>query len=250
MIDYFAFDFDGVICDSSRETGKTAWLAAHELWPDRIASRPSEDQLARFSRLRPVIETGYENVPLIGLLANGTDDAAILGGFHRLCEDFISAERLERDDLRRRFGEARDAWLESDVTSWLEAQGFFPGVVEAINALDAPRCIITTKEDRFTRVLVEHAGLKVPADRIYALEAFEGRGKRSVIEGLSREHPGARIHFFEDRFPTLDRMRDLPDTLLYLVDWGYNTAAEREQARIDSRITVLDRKGFEATLRL
>jgi len=248
MDDCFAFDFDGVICDSARETALTAWRAAHTLWPEAIAAQPDEEQLARFVRLRPVIETGYENVVLVALVVRGIHDDAILDRFEHLCQRFIDDERLDRADLRRRFGQARDAWLASDPQSWLDAQGFFPGVVDAINALHAPRCIITTKEDRFTRVLVQRAGLEVSAERIYALEAFEGGGKRSVLEHLARAHPASRIHFFEDRLQTLDRVRDLPGLERYLVDWGYNTAAERELARTDPRIRLLDIAGFTAVL--
>jgi phosphoglycolate phosphatase-like HAD superfamily hydrolase len=249
MDDYFAFDFDGVICDSAGETASTAWRAAHELWPGLVAAQPGEALLARFVRLRPVIETGYENVVLAALVARGIEDAAIVAGFPELCAQCIGDEGLERADLRRRFGDARDRWLASDLESWLDAQAFFPGVVDAINALDAPCCIITTKEDRFTRVLVQRAGLHVPADRIHALEAFEGRGKRSVLEALARTHPGVRLHFFEDRLQTLDRVRDLPDLQMYLVDWGYNTAAERAQAHADPRIELIDLAGFTARLR-
>lgn len=245
---WFAFDFDGVICDSAQETGLTAWRAAHALWPDRVPARPTPDFLARFPRLRPVIETGYENVALVALLAAGHDDRSILDDFPRLCRAWMESEGLDRAELRRRFGAARDAWLASDPEGWLQAQGFFPGVVEAINALDAPRCIITTKEERFTRPLVEHAGLRIEPGRVYALEAFEGAGKRSVLEALAREQPGARLHFFEDRYPTLDRLRDLPDARLYLADWGYNTPEERARARADARIEVLDIDGFRAAL--
>lgn len=248
MDNYFAFDFDGVICDSARETAHTAWRAARGLWPDRVTGEPGEEYLARFARLRPVIETGYENLLVVALVAGGTPDRVILDDFHGLCEELIAREKLDRADLRRRFGEARDAWRESDMASWLEAQGFFPGVVDAVNALEAPRCIITTKEARFTRTLVEHAGLDVPADRIYPLEAFESDGKGSVLEALAHEYPKARIHFFEDRFRTLDGLRHLPRTHLYLVDWGYNTGPERERAAADPDIELLDMAGFEAVL--
>lgn len=248
MEHFFAFDFDGVICDSARETAMTAWRAAHGLWPDSIGPQANEEDLARFCRLRPVIETGYENVLLVGLVARGVDDDAILGDFQRLRDALMGAEGLDRADLRRRFGQARDAWLGGDPESWLDAQGFFPGVVAAINALDAPRCIITTKEERFTRVLVARAGLRVPVDRIYALESFEGGGKDSVLVRLSRERPGARVHFFEDRYETLDRTRGVPGARLYLVDWGYNTAAERARASADPDIQVLDLDGFKALL--
>lgn len=247
-MDYFAFDFDGVICNSAGETGRTAWRAAHGLWPDRMPAEPPDDFVARFPRLRPVIETGFENIPVVGLFVKGVPDDEIIEGFPELSAELIAAEGWDRDDLRARFGIARDAWIEGDLESWLAAQGFYPGVVEAVNALPGPRCIITTKEDRFTRLLVERAGIEVDADRIYALEAFEGRGKRSVLEAIAAEYPGARLHFFEDRLVTLDKMRDLAGTSLYLVDWGYNTPAERERARTDEDITLLDRAGFEAVL--
>lgn len=32
---------------------------------------------------------------------------------------------------------------------------------------------------------------------------------------------------------------------LYLVDWGYNTPAERQAAAADPRITVVDLQGFQ-----
>ena len=54
--------------------------------------------------------------------------------------------------------------------------------------------------------------------------------------------------FLEDRFPTLDRLRDLERTRLYLVDWGYSTPAERERARHDADIEVLDGAGFASLL--
>ena len=247
-MDYLAFDFDGVICNSAGETGRTAWRAAHGLWPDQMPAEPTADFLRRFPGLRPVIETGFENVPLVGLVVRGVSDEDILEDFPALCESLIEAESLDRDELRARFGAARDAWIESDLEGWLDAQGFYPGVVEAVNAMSALRCVITTKEDRFTRLLVERAGLDVPPERIYALEAFEGAGKRSVLESLAEEFPEAKLHFFEDRYSTLDRIRDLGRTDLYLVDWGYNTPAERERAGADSRIEVLDRVGFETVL--
>lgn len=249
MQQFFAFDFDGVICDSARETARTAWYAAHHLWPERIPAEPSAEQLARFARLRPVIETGYENVPLVILVARGVSDESILGDFHALCEALIRDEQLDHADLRQRFGAARDAWIVRDLDGWLDAQDFFPGIVDTINALSAARCIITTKEDRFTRLLVERAGLEVPADRIYALEAFESGGKRSVLEQLAHEHPQARIHFFEDRLKTLDTVHHLPWLRCYLVEWGYNTPAERERARADAQVELLDRDGFARVLR-
>jgi phosphoglycolate phosphatase-like HAD superfamily hydrolase len=248
MNHFFAFDFDGVVCNSAGESGLTAWQAAHALWPSRIGQVPDPEFVRRFPRLRPVIETGHENAVVVALVVQGIDDAQMLAEFPRLRDELMARENLDAQSLRRAFGEARDAWLKSDEAGWLDAQSFYPGVVEAINAMSAPRCIITTKEERFTRVLVARAGIEVDPQRIYALESFEGGGKRSVLQRLAREFPQHRLHFFEDRIATLEGLAGSDLAELYLVDWGYNTVADRERARAVPGITVLDAAGFHALL--
>ena len=247
-MNYFAFDFDGVICNSAGETGRTAWRAAHEFWPGLVPATPTPEFIEQFPRLRPVIETGYENVSVVGLYARGVEEADMLENFQEMAADLIAKDHLDAEEMRASFGKARDAWIAEDLESWLAAQGFYPGVVEAINAMSAPRCIITTKEDRFTRVLVERAGLQVDSERIYALESFEKGGKRSVLASLAEEFPHAQLHFFEDRFVTLDKIRDMEALKLYLVDWGYNTEKERARAADDTQIKVLNPNTFEALL--
>ena len=247
-MNYFAFDFDGVICNSAPETGRTAWRAAHGLWPDLVPRAPTAEFLQCFPRLRPVIETGHENVSVVGLFVRGLEEANILENFQELAAELIAKENLDAAEMRFRFGQARDAWIEEDLNGWLRVQGFYPGVVEAINAMNSPRCIITTKEDRFTRILVERAGLDVPPERIYALESFEKGGKRSVLDALAAEFPEANLHFFEDRYVTLDKIRDMKEVALFLVDWGYNTERERQEARGDRQISVLNPAEFTALL--
>ncbi|MFT5175148.1 MAG: phosphoglycolate phosphatase-like HAD superfamily hydrolase [Gammaproteobacteria bacterium] len=248
MGNYYAFDFDGVICNSAAESGITAWRAAHALWPERVDATPSADFIERFPRLRPVIETGHENVAVVALVVNGHSDEDILNGFPALRDELLAAGNFDALSMRRAFGAARDAWLRDDEDSWLAAQNAYPGIVEAINTLDAPLCIITTKEDRFTRKLVARFGMRVDADRIYALESFEGGGKRSVLAKLASEFPGHRLHFFEDRLATLQTMRDTSLAQLYLVDWGYNTAPERAQAASIDSIEVLNTERFLAII--
>ena len=46
----------------------------------------------------------------------------------------------------------------------------------------------------------------------------------------------------------VSKVRELEHWQLYLVDWGYNTAAERKQAAHNSRIKTLDMSQFQATI--
>ena len=181
-------------------------------------------------------------------MAEGVENERILEAFPSLRDAIMSRESLDVATLRQAFGQARDAWLRSDEDGWLDAQGFYPGVVEAINALQAPRCIITTKEDRFTRKLVERAGLRVDPERIYALESFEGGGKRSVLRRLREEFPNATLHFFEDRVKTLLGLKNDDLARLYLVDWGYNTARDRALVEDEPNIALIDMAGFRGVL--
>lgn len=246
---YFAFDFDGVVCQSANESGLTAWRGAHQLWPESVPAHPSDDFAERFPKVRPVIETGHENLVVVKLIVEGLSDAEILADFASLRSAIIARDGLDPATLRRAFGSARDHWLSTDEESWLDVQGFYPGVVEAINGLTAPRCIITTKEDRFTRKLVARAGLQVEPNRIYALEAFESGGKRSVLATLGKEFPDMTLHFFEDRLKTLMGIKNEALARLYLVDWGYNTPAERALATQVPEISLIDMAGFESVLK-
>lgn len=58
----WAFDFDGVVCDSIGESSLSAWRAAEEKWPEVFNTPESlakQDAVVEQMRVaRPVIETG------------------------------------------------------------------------------------------------------------------------------------------------------------------------------------------------
>ena len=245
--DLFAFDFDGVICDSATETAWSAWRACRSLWPRRFRRPPSPEALAGFRRCRPMVAVGAESVLLFRLLAEGVSERDLLEHPAARFDDAMRRHALDPGTLQACFGAARDAWIARDPEAWLGAQDFFPGVVEAINRMRAERCVVTTKQRRFTLLLMERAGLDIGPDRVFALESLDGGGKRAVLEGLLDRHPG-KVHFVEDRLKTLEALADLPRLHRYLVTWGYCSAAEREVARRHPDIGLLDPAGFSALI--
>jgi phosphoglycolate phosphatase-like HAD superfamily hydrolase len=243
----FAFDFDGVVCDSVRENVLTTWRAVCKRWPDRASGSPSQALLDTFVSCRPVIETGYQNIPLLNMLLAGTSTEDIHANFDTLVPKFMTAEGLTNPELEAMFGAARDEWLAESEDDWLAAQGFYPGVPEAVNLVAERAVIITTKQYRFAVELVKLAGINISADRVYGLEKLTN-GKRGVLEDFLTANQGATAHFFEDRLATLNKMTDMPTLQRYLVDWGYNTPGERDAARDDKRIDVLDDAAFRSLL--
>ena len=91
------------------------------------------------------------------------------------------------------------------------------------------------------------AGISFPPDRIHSLTVC-GRPKSEVLEQLQDAHPGSQCHFVEDKMSTLEKVcaaGGLAEWQLYLADWGYNTARERQRAESNDRIRVIDRRQFE-----
>ena len=60
---------------------------------------------------------------------------------------------------------------------------------------------------------------------------------------------GVKIHFVEDRYETLLAVMKIPeldDVQLYLVDWGYNTEIQRNQAKeLSPRIKLINGEEFQ-----
>ena len=241
--DVFALDFDGVLCDSAAETGVTAWRAGGQIWPQWQGPEPPSKYLSRFIELRPVIETGYEAILLMRLIYAGADDDTLGLEFRELCSRVLEEMDYSPAELVHLFAQARDAWIDSDRDDWLSRHRFYPEVIEAFatKVETDPVFILTTKHERFVRELLHSLGIRMPPGHIYGLDAL--KSKQDVLEQLSQrsEFHNARLHFVEDRLATLIRvaqMSRLRHILLYLADWGYNTARDREKARAVPRITI------------
>jgi phosphoglycolate phosphatase-like HAD superfamily hydrolase len=227
-----ALDFDGVICDSAGEMAISAWRAAAQLWPAEFAGEAPADFVEDFRRLRPGLETGYQSILLARLLRDGVELTA---------ESAVAATAAvphDRDELVRLFGATRDAWIAGDLPGWLAAHRFYPGALDFLRRSQACArvVVITTKQTRFAQALLE--GVLAP-EAVFGLETGD---KVGTLCELRKED--ADVHFVEDRLDTLLRVADCPDlgsVHLYLVDWGYNTSAQRREAGQHPRIQVLTR---------
>lgn len=244
MKNVICFDFDGVICDSAPETAVTAWKVCRELWPADESNLP-ETLLERFCRLRPVLHTGYEAIPLMRLIEMaGESDDSILERFPGLRDKLMEREGLAVAELRNLFGNTRDRLIELDQAAWLNWNRFYQGIREILTEAIQRHAVflITTKQERFVGRLLRHHKIGLPTDRIFGLE--KQRTKPQILgELLGRsELQGATFHFIEDRLKTLEDVvatEALQPVRLYLADWGYNTPSERRQASGMPRVEVI-----------
>lgn len=262
MARVYALDFDGVLCDSCGESSASALKAAKIHWPALFAHvAPDVDEwiLENMRTVRPVVETGFENILLVRLLLElrvpslgSTTAAAVLtvegllrpARWQELQPRLMAEWGQDKDELVALFGSVRDKWIADDLPGWVGANRIYPGVPDALRFSSSETYIVTTKQARFAHALLESVGADVPDGRMYGL----GSGpKTSVLKDLQSKHQGAGLHFVEDRLATLKNVIATPALdgwSLYLADWGYNTPEERAEAEAIPRIEVLSLQEF------
>ncbi|PKI56596.1 hypothetical protein CRG98_022979 [Punica granatum] len=283
MGDLYALDFDGVLCDSCGESSLSAVKAAKVRWPslfDGVVDSATEDWVVQqMYTVRPVVETGYENLLLVRLLlemripsirkssvAEGLTVDGILENWVKIKPVILEEWGENREALIDLFGKVRDDWIEKDLATWIGANRFYPGIPDALQFASSKLYIVTTKQSRFADALLrELAGVTIPPERIFGL----GTGpKVEVLKQLQKkpEHQGLRLHFVEDRLATLKNVIKDPELdgwnlylgnlllshipyLTFSGDWGYNTKKEREEAAFIPRIQLLQLPLFSKKLK-
>ncbi|MCL5975672.1 MAG: HAD family hydrolase [Gammaproteobacteria bacterium] len=237
----FALDFDGVICDSALETGLSGWQVASQIWPDMPTQMP-EQILSDFRVVRPVMETGFEAILICRLLFEGIATQLLIEDFAKQIEHILLRENLTVADLKKRFGEYRDNWINTDISSWIEMNPLYPGVKEFLQQIPLQqRFIITTKQERFVAEILSANQIDILPQQIYGLD--RKLKKPQILEDLQQLHPTAAILFVEDRLPTLLDVIQTPSLSaikLFFANWGYNTSADKKQALHSPRITTLE----------
>lgn len=133
----YALDFDGVICDSAPESSRTALLSAKRLWPHLQLPTHHKDSFPGYMinamiKIRPVIETGYENV-LLGRLVSETPEERVeqdfvepvLNGWEEVRERVMGEWDVSKEKLVEAFGGERDIWIDSDMDVWLDTNKLY-----------------------------------------------------------------------------------------------------------------------------
>jgi phosphoglycolate phosphatase-like HAD superfamily hydrolase len=228
-----ALDFDGVICDGMPEYFESS-LRAHRASLGG-APDPSHRQelFARFAALRPAVETGWEMVVLVDMLAerDAAGDGELRQRWAAVRDGWVARKGIEPKKLADALDSVRDAWVREDLSGWLAKHSFFPGMTAWLRQLCESGQIwyvVTTKEARFNVALLEWQQVPMARERVIGKQ-WPKREKWEVLRELAARHglppTGEGLWFVEDRFETLrglhERARDLSAVRLYLADWGY-----------------------------
>ncbi|XP_070681798.1 uncharacterized protein [Malus domestica] len=243
--------------------------------------------LEQMYTVRPVVETGYENLLLVRLLlemrmpsiressvAEGLTMEGILEKWSELKQVIMAEWGEERDALIHLFGKVRDEWMDEDLTTWIGANrypngvyvgqnirndhftdlllGEYSSVFRPCHSLASSFPHSSFAQARFGNALLrELAGVTIPPEKIFGL----GSGpKVEVLKQLQKkpEHQGLKLHFVEDQLAILKNVIKEPELdgwNLFLGNWGYNTQKEREEAETIPRIQIVELSDFSKKLK-
>lgn len=244
-----ALDFDGVICDGLLEYFEVAWRTYCQFCPSQEEIIP-DDLALRFYRLRPVIETGWEMPILIKAIIDGFSDQQILQNWLKIVPEILKTSHLSSQEVGKKLDGLRDQWISTDLDGWLALHRFYPGLIERLKVTidsEVELFIVTTKEGRFVKQLLEQEGVNLPPENIFGKEVK--RPKYATLRELIQKANTQTVNlwFVEDRLKTLQLVQqqsDLNHVKLFLADWGYNTQLERETGKNDPRIQLISLSHF------
>ena len=243
-----ALDFDGVICDGLIEYFQTAWRTYCQIWKP-VETVPNSDLALSFYRVRPAIETGWEMPLLIRALLTGITEEEILLDWPNLVPHLLTENNLKAQSVGAMLDGLRDNWIAEDLAGWLSLHRFYTRVADRLHCLQESSvkvAIVTTKEGRFVRELLQLAGVQIPSELIFGKEY--NKPKHQILrEFLAASGQDSTIWFVEDRLKTLLSVKQQPDlsqVRLFLADWGYNTLAERESVAQNRPVQLLSLSQF------
>jgi len=245
-------DFDGVVCDGVDEMVETSWRTFAAMTGRDVPIARGTELHARFSALRPAIESGWEMVALFGLLVeqDAAQDAALRDGarWAEARDAFLRKHGLARPAIAERFDDLRARWMAENPRDWLGRHRFYPGIADWLRGLVADGqlvYILSTKGKPFLDALLAWQNVPLPPDRVIG-KAEPKREKWDVMRDLAASHgvAPADLWFVEDRLATLLDLRkhapDLAAARVFLVDWGYVFPDRDPPAARAAGVPVLD----------
>ena len=245
----FASDFDGVICDGLKEYFASTERAYKKIWSSNDLS-VNDELTNNFYRLRPVIETGWEMPVLLRALVLNYDPEKILTTWHYIRDEIVEREQLDKKTCSQALDSVRDYWIQNDLDGWLKLHRFYPGVLDKLKeiiSLDIQFYIITTKEGRFVKQLLQQQDIELNETQIIGKESKRPKYETLRIIKDNAIESDVSIWFVEDRIQALKQVRQQPDLKeikLFLADWGYNTESQRAMAKERDNIQLLSLSQF------
>jgi len=241
-----AFDFDGVLCDSSREVFVVAVDTLADLEPGSellAVLRPLRDEALaggdafrdhevhhRFSELLPLGNRAED----FGVALRAIEESRLICDQNGYDVFFAGLPGSWRDLFHSRFYESRAQLRESDPDRWLALHLPYPNLVAALQRHrdEFIPAVATAKDAQSVDLLLTELGLKNLFDPRFVLDKETGVEKTVHLLELQRRTrtPFEDITFVDDKLNHLVKVAGL-GVRCVLAGWGFNTDREHDEAR-------------------
>jgi phosphoglycolate phosphatase-like HAD superfamily hydrolase len=257
-----ALDFDGVLCDSSREVFVVAVRTFTELEPesrllDQLQSlRDDAVTGGNHFRSTEIYRCFRDLLPLgnraedFGVSLRAIDEGVAIADQAGYDAFYRSLGRQWLDAFHSSFYECRGALRDGDLEAWIRLHLPYPGLAETLRRhKDRTRpAVATAKDARSVRVLLDALGFGGVFDDDLILDKETGVEKthhlRALCERTGTEFPD--VTFVDDKVNHLLRVAELGVRPI-LAGWGFNTDREHELAR-EYGFEVADLSALEGVL--
>lgn len=241
-----ALDFDGVLCDSSREVFVIAidTYSAKEpgarlldaLMPLREDAFDGGEEF----RTHPLYLRFMDLLPLgnraedFGVSLQALETGAALPDQASYDEFYRTLDGTWLSDYHRRFYEVRSQLRSEDLSGWLKLHLPYPGLADALRRHNGPTtpAVATAKDARSVQLLLDELSVSDLFEPDLILDKQTGVEKTRHLEIL-RERTGVEypeITFVDDKLNHLVKVSHL-GVRPVLAGWGFNTHREHSLAR-------------------
>jgi len=228
----YALDFDGVICDSIHEcfhnTYRTFRLVRSEL---DLPTQPKTVWREKFYAHRGLVRPSRNFYLLWNLIIENLEIASSTIEFETHTVDYEDILILFDEE----FMSIRKEQLDGDPQAFLLQNPLFPAVKEIWGELPRPLYIVTAKDERITKLILEYNGLNV--DGVFG----KGTGhKYQTLLRLAKSHKVAvsSVYFVDDN-PEYVNEADSKGIKTALSNWGYGPYGLQQGKSLDSFEQVL-----------
>ena len=241
-----ALDFDGVLCDSSREV----FLVAVDAY---ALQEPDSPLLRRLTELRddaadggndhlddPLVQAFAGLLPLgnraedFGVALRALETEVSIGDQDAYDSFYACHEQVWLESYHRLFYEARARLRAEDPAAWSRLHLPYPGLADILgrHADDTHLAVVTAKDGRSVHLLLEELEMAEIFGADLILDKETGVEKTHHLQVL-RDRLGADfsdITFVDDKVNHLEQVAGL-GVRPVLAGWGFNTQREHTLAR-------------------
>ena len=238
---YVVFDFDGVVCDSTKECMVTAWNA-WERWNKRSGFRSriedfSKTEIESFIPLRPYVR-GAEEYFILMHVINSSD---LNIGNQQEYDDLRLVLHDKLDTFKEVFFSERDRLRRKDMDSWIKLHHVYNDVILVMRDLHKQGRLImaTFKDYKSVRMILKKNGVDISPKDIMDESQISSKLDALNYVVSKKKIKKEDLCFIDDNVTHLIEPNN-NNYKVFLSGWG-NTMTEHKKIANDNNISILNK---------